>query len=811
MVTNRAKKDSEWGKLIRTFVGPALFVFSFCFLAGCSESPSLRINEVCTANTSYEADNGCCYDFVEIYNYGTEAVKIGGFGLTDRASEPYKFRFPQNTVIEAGGYIVVFCDREIPEDFEYGASFGLSSEGETVVLVNKSGAVVSSLSVPKIRKNNSYGVGNADGTLLGAMPDMTPGRENKSDNLILSSVDFDTPSGFYESEFDLSLSSKDGYTILYTLDGSIPTFENANVYKEAIHIYDRSGEPNIYSAITDISTYGGICAPLEPVDKAMIVRAVTADSEGHFSDVVTKSYFVGYDSKADYYKDTMVVSLVADPDDLFGSERGIYVTGDELQKWIAEGGTIIHHTGDEPANYLLKGAETERRASVEFLLNGTSIISNDVGIRIKGGATRSDLQKSLNIYSRSIYGEGKIEADLFDSRAVSQNSKDSITSFNGLTLRNGGNDSLTNNPNLTRFVDKLNQTIVSGQAFATQTMRTCIVFINGEYWGQYELMEKYDGDYIESHYGVNADDVCIIKIGELDEGTEEDFEDFQSFYEWAAEADFSDDDVYDEFFECMDLDSYLEYTISEVILGNGDWGCSNYAMWRYTGCEESDNPYMDGKWRFLMFDTDFGGGALAIAGASDNNFTNARTFIENVIDRLAVNDRFREAFSIRFMDILNDKFNPERVNSLIDSFEADYYEFVMDYIKRFYADSVYEGEDYGFSVQTVRDFFENRADFIAPYMAEEMALEGEPVNVKIFKDSPLGTVLLNSITPDLSDGMWSGVYYTDFPIMISIDDVAEGDYAFFELSDGTRITDNKALIYLSENTTIKVVYLEKVE
>lgn len=50
--------------------------------------------------------------------------------------------------------------------------------------------------------------------------------------------------------------------------------------------------------------------PDEPVDKATVVRAIAVDKNGAHSSTVTNTYFVGFDSKADYYGDVKVVSLV---------------------------------------------------------------------------------------------------------------------------------------------------------------------------------------------------------------------------------------------------------------------------------------------------------------------------------------------------------------------------------------------------------------------------------------------------------------------------------------------------------------------
>jgi len=68
----------------------------------------LVINEFMASNNSYTRDpQGQCDDWIEIYNYGTDAIDIAGMYLTDNLSVPTKWRIPSGnpatTTIPAGG------------------------------------------------------------------------------------------------------------------------------------------------------------------------------------------------------------------------------------------------------------------------------------------------------------------------------------------------------------------------------------------------------------------------------------------------------------------------------------------------------------------------------------------------------------------------------------------------------------------------------------------------------------------------------------------------------------------------------------
>ena len=73
-------------------------------------------------------------------------------------------------------------------------------------------------------------------------------------------------------------SNKGSYGYLALIGGS-------RRYTGAIRVYDRSKEPDVYAAVTDIAE--NYAAPKEPVDKAMIVRAIAVDADGNVSNVTS--------------------------------------------------------------------------------------------------------------------------------------------------------------------------------------------------------------------------------------------------------------------------------------------------------------------------------------------------------------------------------------------------------------------------------------------------------------------------------------------------------------------------------------------
>ncbi len=133
-----------------------------------------------------------------------------------------------------------------------------------------------------------------------------------------------------------------------------------------------------------------------------------------------------------------------------------------------------------------------------------AVYSANTGIRIHGYSSSALPQKSFKLYSRAEYGTKKFDYDLFHG-AVKNVNGEHIGSFNHLILRNGGNDQKL------KLRDRLNQEMAAGGSFGTQAQTECIVFLDGEYWGLYNITEKLNESYVTAHYGVKKSTVCMFK------------------------------------------------------------------------------------------------------------------------------------------------------------------------------------------------------------------------------------------------------------------------------------------------------------
>ena len=123
------------------------------------------ITEIMSSNISTYADeNGEYYDYIELQNRSGSAVEIGGWYLSDDEATLRKWRLPEGT-LEAGECIVIHASKlDRREDFDHlHTNFGLSSEGETLLLVNAEGRIMDRLDFDLLKADTAL-VRAADGS-----------------------------------------------------------------------------------------------------------------------------------------------------------------------------------------------------------------------------------------------------------------------------------------------------------------------------------------------------------------------------------------------------------------------------------------------------------------------------------------------------------------------------------------------------------------------------------------------------------------------------------------------------------------------
>jgi len=156
--------------------------------------------------------------------------------------------------------------------------------------------------------------------------------------------------------------------------------------------------------------------------------------------------------------------------------------------------------------------------------------------------------------------------------------KGPIEKYKTINLRNGGNDC-----EFGKIRDMLLQDIIQNDYFETQQSDFAIVFIDGEYWGVYNIYEDYNDHYISNNYDIDDKNVIVIKNGKVESGDEiEDKELYKNTTNYLRKTDMSIQENYEEATRQWDMEGYAWYAAFYAFIDvqDGWYSGSNYAVWR---------------------------------------------------------------------------------------------------------------------------------------------------------------------------------------------------------------------------------------
>src|SRR5699024_4232371 len=254
-------------------------------------------------------------------------------------------------------------------------------------------------------------------------------------------------SGFYEENFEVAIThSNPDVTILYTLDGSEPTLDNlsgkvwhykkdyplfpgedfGDLFQDTIRTFEYTGPIQMENRTTEETVLKDVYATVLRYNvqangelfKGNILRARAYDADlDEYSETVSANYFITPEGQNRY--SIPVLALSVDNDKFYGYEEGIGVPGVLFDEWRTDNPNAPMD-GFAPANYQVRGSETEQHIHFNYFENGEEILNHDAGLRINGGYTRSYPNKSLRLYAKSGYGKKNFKHNIVDGYDVNK-------------------------------------------------------------------------------------------------------------------------------------------------------------------------------------------------------------------------------------------------------------------------------------------------------------------------------------------------------------------------------------------------------
>ena len=519
-----------------------------------------------------------------------------------------------------------------------------------------------------------------------------------------SEPDFSIPdSGFFEASFNLELHLQEGEQARYTLDGSEPS-SSSPLYVSPVIIDDASLKENRYASHADISPTPCF-VPESPVPKGTQFRAKVF-KDGQTVRDYDRIYFVG-EEVARAAKNLPVICLRVAEDDLFDYEKGIYVKG----KAYDEGEETVYPEQHD-ANYNRHGKEWERGVRIDYFDDSHKpAFTQQAGIRIHGGWSRSHNQKSFNLYARKDYsGTSTFEAPLFGDIKP-----------HTFMLRNGGyRDTYS-----TKCRDVLNQDLSQGLGFETQRSFPVATFLNGEYWGIYNLQERYSEHFLSEHYGINKNNVMIVQEDEIDEGLDSDIAYYKELKHLFEEGEFVTPEGYALAEEAVDLEGFAHYMAAELYCGNIDWPKNNCRLYRSR--EKGSHENEDGRWRFMMYDTDDSASMLShMCGADKDpflpNYHWASGPLENtcligvMFSKLLQNEVFKNRF-IEAIKTVENRYSAGNVRDYLQSKSEILNEAMPEFYERFCGEEVDRFES---ELSVVEAFYDERKEHMDRFIEDHI-------------------------------------------------------------------------------------------
>jgi hypothetical protein len=507
--------------------------------------------------------------------------------------------------------------------------------------------------------------------------------------------------GFHTGAFTVSLKASDpAANIYYTLDGTPPTLAST-LYQEAFSIKNRTTETDYLSGIPTSPRWK---PPIGDVFKGTVLRAIVVSNDHKKSMELTRTFFV--DNKGPDRYSVPVLALTVNPDDLFGYKNGIYVLGknyEDKDYYIRKNIPLDIPWWEYPSNYLKRGGNAERPVHIEFYEpDGRLGFELNAGVRINGNATRGFSQKALRICFSEKYGASALNYKLFPEYPVAQ--------FNSIILRNSGNDW-----NKTMFRDAFMQSLMANAKLDIQQNRTAVVFINGEYWGIHNIRERFDEHYIANKYKLPADSISILEsLGQLVTGTKGDERAFAELLQYAEKKDLSENGNYNYLTSKMDMESFMDFVIANVYFCNNDWPYNNVKCWRFQVKTNTGNyAPVDGRWRWILYDTDWGFGYNALSLPAINLLEKATTTgsVGILFSSLLKNKKFVNSFLQRFQYHLNTTFYTPDVLRKIDQFQTILDPEIREHINRWRV--INSHAEWLSNINEMRDFAKKRPKFQA--------------------------------------------------------------------------------------------------
>lgn len=748
--------------------------FSGCFfLLTLLSRGQVVINEYSCSNLNGPTDNyGDREDWIELYNAGTSPVNLAGYYLSDKAGNPAKWQIPSGT-IAAGGFMLIWASgRDTVVGTNRHTNFKLTqTKPEKIILSDPSATIIDSLTLAPTLKDNSRGRNPNGGLNWAVYTTVTAGTSNTNPQQEYATKPaMSLAPGFYTGTQTVTITSPDAnVTIRYTTNGSSP-INSSPVYSTPITISSTTVlRAKAFSSVAGIPS----------------------------SFVESNTYFINSPHTIPVFSVFGGTALM----DLMNGNQGDPESGLEYFDKTGTFKTESYGTSNKHGN-----------DSWSYEQRGIDFVSYD-----QYGYNYALQEKLFNYKTRTEFQRVILKASAGDNYPFETD---------GSSYQWGGGAPEEGACHIRdQYVHTLSQR--GGLNLDERTWEPCIVYVNGEYWGVYDLREKVDdNDFLDYYYDQfekydgSSQYVQFLKTWG---GTWSEFGGTQAQTNWdnlrnyitsnnmAVPANFAYVD------SLYNWKSLIDYFVLNSYVVTSDWLNWNTAWWR--GLEPNGNKK---KWRYVLWDLDATfGHYVNYTGVQDQNPTadpcnpeqlgdpGGQGHVE-ILNALMDNQTFYQYYVSRYIDLSNTVFQCSYMIGLLDSMVAIIQPEMQAQINK-WAPIAGTGSmnDWLGNVQELKDFINQRCAAMSVGMDSCYSVTG-PYNLTVdVVPASSGTVTVNSITP--TSYAYNGSYYGNINILLNANASTGYVFDYWESTSGDTInpdTLNPAASFNIEGTDTIIAHFK---
>lgn len=632
-----------------------LFTLIFVLCFGTSIYSQIKFNEYSCANISTLTDaSGNTPDWFELYNSSLTNKNIGGYYVSNDPTNLGKWQFPINTTILADSFLVVYAsglDTVITgTPNEYHTNFNLlQTKGEKLFLSDVTGTIKDTVTIRRHQHNHSWAkMPNGSGTWKifptdnTGTPTSTPGARNTGNGYIayLPTPTLSLSGGFYQSSVQVSISAPQTSAVI---------LENPAIYYTGANFYD-GANPSALSTTKRFLFDGTL--PIN-IDSTTVIRAY----------LDTNTVFSGYDYLPSFVETN---TFFINNSEKFAS-NGLAINTDFTLPVVS----IAYDTlavGSFPGGLPLD--PKSYMVSVEYFDKSKNLKLKTVGAAYPVSADDNlpSLLGGINYQAEDEFGysyTNKVQFYTDGNLASSSRSEQTAVSFRAAADDKFpyGYNPITSSFS-THMRDAMAQTYAmkSGYNLDGSHYQPCIMYLNGKYWGVYEIREVFDAEYVKQYYSVDPDKAeALIKDGALQGYPTPDAQ-----FHWGNLVTFittnnmANDSLRGIADSLLDFNSLMDLIIYNSYIANGEFPTKS-SWWRFP-----DTLTNAVKWRYHMTDMDNSFGLnkpTAISTYPDASNCQYGTLYGSVTDSsmahlaifesLMVSDTFKSHFINRYSYLLN--------------------------------------------------------------------------------------------------------------------------------------------------------------